>query len=322
MGNMVRAQAERYLEKQLRDPAGKARIGQTMIEPIRKGRDYVGIARKCLFVDKIPTGAPMWYDKDPDIVATKLSKRGGVPYQQVEGERVELTPYAITAYVRIPVLEVAVRRFNILDREQIRARAEMAAAEDVELFRILKSIFFSDAFLGGTKFVLGASDTASAFSTVKTNDGTWNPVVYNVANGVTGGATLNKTGLAQLFAEIEKWDAPVATVLMHVLDYKAIRSWDYNDFDPVTMRELLKTGYYGDIWGAQIRCSRKLEPGAVYGLADPEFTGVQSIRLDLDQQDAQDPENMLLGWIFYEYISQCILNNYAVSCLRLAAAPS
>lgn len=316
MAKITRAQAERYIEKQLRDPQGKARIGQTMIEPIRKGRDYVGISRKCLFVDKIPTGAPMWYDKDPDITATKLSKRGGVPYQQVEGTRVELTAYPIVAYVRIPALEVAVRRFNILDREQIRARAEMAAAEDVEFFRILKSIFWADAYKGGDKFVLSSGDATFTSANTNTNN-YWNDIVYQTSGTAT---VIQKPFLASAFAEIEKWDAPVASVLMHSLDYKEIRSWDNTEFDPVTMRELIKTGYMGDIWNAQLRTSRKLEPGAIYCLADPEFLGVLSIRLDLDQMDAQDPENILLGWIFYEYISQAIINNYGVSCLRLAAS--
>lgn len=320
MAKITRAQAERYIEKQLRDPQGKARIGQTLIEPIRKGRDYVGITRKCVFVDKIPTGAPMWYDKDPDVVATKLSKRQGVPYQQVEGERVELTPYPIVSYVRIPILEVAVRRFNILDREQIRARAEMAAAEDVEFFRILKSIFWSNKFTGGDAYLAtyASTNTANANSNTLAQ---FNDIVSNnttaASTGIATPSTIKKSKLAEAFAQIEKWDAPVATVLMHATDYQAIRGWDNSDFDPVTMRELIKTGYMGDIWNAQIRVSRKLEKGVVYCLADPEFLGVQSIRLDLDQMDAQEPENLLLGWIFYEYISQCIINNYGVAALIL-----
>ena len=31
---------------------------------VKLGRDYVGIGRKCMAVDVLPTGAPMWYDKD------------------------------------------------------------------------------------------------------------------------------------------------------------------------------------------------------------------------------------------------------------------
>ncbi len=41
-------------------PQGRAVIGQTILEPFKKGRDYVAIGRQMMFVDHLPTGAPMW----------------------------------------------------------------------------------------------------------------------------------------------------------------------------------------------------------------------------------------------------------------------
>jgi len=67
----------------------------------------------------------MWYDKDPQFSAFKISERGGAIIQEIYGERVTVDPFPIAVLVRVPVLEVAVRRFDILDREQVRARAEM-----------------------------------------------------------------------------------------------------------------------------------------------------------------------------------------------------
>lgn len=67
----------------------------------------------------------MWYDRDPQFSAVTLSQQGAVPVEEIYGERVQLAPFAVVQLIRIPVLEVAVRRFNILDREQVRARAEM-----------------------------------------------------------------------------------------------------------------------------------------------------------------------------------------------------
>jgi len=301
---MSRAQLDRYIERQIRNPQGKSRIGQSMMEPIRKGRDYVGLTRKCLWVDKLPTGAPMWYDKDPDVYATVLSKRGGPTYQQIEGTRITPSPYAIVAYVRIPALEVAVRRFNILDREQTRARAEMAAAEDVEFFRALKSIFWTDSYLTPTE---GTATYASATATAGRNAITAN-----------GSDTLSRTQLAAAFTQVEQWDAPVANILMNANGYRGFRTWSNTDFDPVSQRELIKTGYVGDIWNAQVRVSRKMEAKTVYCLAEQDFLGVHAVRLDLDQMDAQDPDNLLLGWVFYEYVASVIANNYGVSVLQLS----
>ena len=323
-----RAQLDRYIERQIRNPQGKARIGQSMIEPIRRGRDYVGTIRKCLWVDKLPTGAPMWYDKDPDVTATLLSKRGGPVYQQIEGTRLTPTPYAIVAYVRIPVLEVAVRRFNILDREQVRARAEMAAAEDVEGFRAFKAIHYTDTYQTPTD---GTATYASA-QTVTYNGthavsgpagvggaGGGIPSRNDIVTGTGTSKTISRDMLSQGFANIEQWDAPVANVLMHASAYRSFRTWTNADFDPVTQRELIKTGYVGDIWNAQVRVSRKMEKRSIFCLAEQDFLGVHSVRLDLDQMDAQDPDNLLLGWVFYEYVASVVGNNLGVSMIVLDA---
>lgn len=58
----------------------------------------------------------MWYDKDPQFSAVTISSLGGAPKEEISGSRVELEPFPIAVTVRIPVLEVAVRRFNLLDR--------------------------------------------------------------------------------------------------------------------------------------------------------------------------------------------------------------
>jgi len=53
----------------------------------------------------------------PQFSAVVISENGGVPYERIEGKRVELTPIPIAVYIKIPVLQIAIRRFNILDRE-------------------------------------------------------------------------------------------------------------------------------------------------------------------------------------------------------------
>ncbi|MFA5759828.1 MAG: hypothetical protein WC942_10800 [Clostridia bacterium] len=50
-------------------------------------------------VDVLPTGAPMWYDRDPDFAAVSLAQNGTVPYQTVRGTRLELEPFAIAVWV-------------------------------------------------------------------------------------------------------------------------------------------------------------------------------------------------------------------------------
>jgi len=276
---------EQMLAEYFRTAEGREVIAQSMYEPFKEGRDYVGIARKCIFVDNVPNGAPMWYDKDPQFSAYVAGVMGSAPQEIIKGTRVELAPFPIVVLVRIPILETAVRRFNILDRSQVRARAEMAEQEDTQFISML--------------------EYAATRATAKAG----------VTTGVYTQPT--RTSLAELYSLIEKNDAPVANVLMHATDYRHIRTWTGTDFDPVTRRELLKTGYMGDLWGAQIRISKIVTAKKVYALADPEFLGVISVRIDLDTMEANQPENLMYGWVFYEYIGMAIITDVGVARMQL-----
>lgn len=279
------AEQEYALQAALRTPDGRMEVGQTLLEPFKEGRDYVGLSRKLFFVDQIPQGAPMWYDRDPQFSAVVIAERGGVPITEIFGERVTLDPYPIAVLVRIPTLEVAVRRFNILDREQVRARAEMAEVEDSESFGV---------------FAAAATATTSANAEITTY------------------SDVSRESLSAGFAEVEDNDAPVANVVLRATQYRDIRTWDGTDFDPVTRRELIKTGYMGDLWNAAIRISKIQTEGRLFVLSDPEFLGVLAVRIDLDQMESPNPELLQYGWVFYEYISQAVLTDVGVCQITLS----
>jgi len=275
----VEAQRAYELQRDLKSPSGRYEVGQTMLEPFREGRDYVAMGRKVFAVDHVQPGAPMWYDKDPQFAAKTIAKLGGAPRVEIKGDRVELVPFPIAVLVRIPVIEVATRRFDILNREQVRARAEMAAQEDVEVLSLL--------------------NTEAGLHTVA------DPVTGKSVGTVTGTFTL--ANMAQLYANIESNDAPVENVIMHAQQYRNIRTLAGETFDPVTRRELLKTGYMGDLWGAAVRITRKAATNRILACASPEFLGVISVRIDLDQMDSPQGELLQYGWVFYEYVGMAQL---------------
>lgn len=272
MSHNVEAQRSYELQRDLKSPSGRYEVGQTMLEPFREGRDYVALGRKVFAVDHVQPGAPMWYDKDPQFSAKTIATLGGAPRVEVTGQRVELVPFPIAVLVRIPVIEVAVRRFDILNREQVRARAEMAEIEDEEVLRLL-----SDSSVAATSSV----------------------------SAVTGSFTL--ANFAQLFANVESNDAPVENIIMHAQQYRNVRTLAGDTFDPVTRRELLKTGYMGDIWGAAMRITKKAGTSTILACASPEFLGVISVRIDLDQMDSPQGELLQYGWVFFEYLGMAQL---------------
>ena len=279
------AEREYALQSALRSSDGRLEVGQTLLEPFKEGRDYVGISRKVLFVDQVPQGAPMWYDRDPQFSAVTIAQRGAVPIEEIAGERVVLDPFPIAVLIRIPTLEVAVRRFSILDREQVRARAEMAEQEDIETFGV---------------FNFAATRTSSANTEI------------------TGFSDVSRESLSLGYAEVEDNDAPVANVIMRAPNYRDIRTWDGTDFDPVTRRELVKTGYVGDLWNAALRISKLQTLGRLFVLADPEFLGVFSVRIDIDQMEAPNPELLQYGWVFYEFVSMAVITDVGAAQITLS----
>lgn len=272
---MITEHDARELEAALKTTEGREQIAQTMYEPFKKGRDYVAIFRQCFAVDHLPAGAPSWYDLDPQFTAAVVGPKGAVNFSETEATRVNVDPQILAVYPKVHALDVSVRRFNILDREQERAQHEMAKLEDDNGFAAIRN-----ANLVGNDIV--------------------NANQVNAA--VTSTAGLSLGALADGFALVQQWDIPVANVVLHALQTRDIRVWTNRQFDPVTQRELLKTGYIGDIWGAQVRESRRQLPGTVNILGDPQYLGVLSVRIDLSHMDAPDPANLFYGWVFFEAV--------------------
>jgi hypothetical protein len=265
----------RELEAAIKTTEGREQIAQTMYEPFKKGRDYVAIGRQCFAVDHLPAGAPSWYDLDPQFTAAVVGAKGGVNFSEIEATRINVDPQILAVYPKVHVMDVSVRRFNILDREQERAQHEMAKLEDDNFFTAIRN-----ANLSGNDLV--------------------NNNQVNAA--VTSSAGLSLGSLADGFALVSQFDIPVANVVLHALQTRDIRVWTNRQFDPVTQRELIKTGYIGDIWGAQVRESRRQLSGTINVLGDPQYLGVMSVRIDLSHMDAPDPSNLFYGWVFFEAV--------------------
>lgn len=283
MSREVTAAAAAELGRQLTSPTGRYEVGQTMLEPFKEGRDYISIGRKVFAVHHLEPGAPAWYEIDAQFGATVIGSRGGAP-RVLDGakfDRVELTHFPITCLVRIGVQEPAVRRFDVLDREQVRAQAEMAEAEDTEIFKAIRTGAVSGS---------GVSDGVSTPTNIS--------------------GTFSLTNLANAYAKLEDvCDSNVENVLLRQKEYRFIRTLSGDTFDPVTRRELLKTGYMGDLWNAQLRVSKKLTSGEILLCASPEYLGVLSIRIDLSQMDSPLPELLQYGWLLYSFIAPAQLTN-------------
>jgi hypothetical protein len=283
------SQRDEMIKQALMTQEGKIALGQAMANPIRRNLDYQGVARKALVVDPLPQGALPVYDRDIDVAAVVVSSNGSAPESRVFGDRVTVPEFEIVSNPTVRIAEVKRRRFNVIDRAQQKARQEIQAQEDANVFAALA--FAGDSTLGGENAAVDLSPT---------------------------GATLQKDGLLNLKRAIDRWDLVTAKYFLNINEFTDILAWESaggsnSQVDPVTQRELLQTGLYGHIFGADIIVSKVVPSGRGFATADPEFVGVMPVRQDIEVLPADEPKQLKLGWVVNEIIGIGIVNPRGVA---------
>lgn len=276
---------------------GKVALGQAMANPIRKNLDYQGVGRRTLVVDPLPQGALPVYDRDIDVTAVVVSSNGSAPESRVFGDRVTVPELELVSNPTVRIREVRTRRFNVIDRAQQKARQEIQAQEDLNIFSAID--FAGDDTLGGENTAQDIAD-----------------------------AGLLKRDLSEIKVQVDRWDLVTSKFLMNIIEYNDILNWGSGggqgtgggEVDPVTMREILQTGLYAHIWGADIIVSKVVPSGTVFGAADPEFVGVMPVRQDIEVIPADEPKRLSLGWVVSEIIGVGIVNARGVAVGRKSVA--
>lgn len=286
------SQRDEMIAQALNTTEGKIALGQAMATPIRRNLDYAGVGRKALVVDPLPQAALPVYDRDIDVSAVVISSNGSAPESRVFGDRVTIPEFEVVSNPTVRIAEVKRRRFNVIDRAQQKARQEIQAQEDANVFAALD--FAADSTKGGE-------------NTAQTLD-----------NAVTS-TQLAKTGLLNLKKQVDRWDLVTAKYFMNINEFTDMLNWESagavgaSQVDPVTHRELLQTGLYGHIFGADIIVSKVVPSKQVFACADPEFVGVMPIRQDIEVLPADEPKQLKIGFVVNEIIGIGVVNPRGVS---------
>lgn len=283
-------QRDEMIKQALMTQEGKIALGQAMANPIRRNLDYQGVARKALVVDPLPQGALPVYDRDIDVAAVVVSSNGAAPESRVFGDRVTVPEFEVVSNPTVRIAEVKRRRFNVIDRAQQKARQEIQAQEDANVFSALQ--FAGDATLGGENAEVDLTPAALG--------------------------SLEKNGMLALKRQIDRWDLVTSKYFLNINEFTDILSWESaggtnSQVDPVTQRELLQTGLYGHIFGADIIVSKVVPAGRGFACADPEFVGVMPVRQDIEVLPADEPKQLKLGWVVNEIIGIGIVNPRGVA---------
>jgi hypothetical protein len=136
-----------FIGSYLSSAAGRMRLAQSMIQPLRTRIDYQGIARKTFLIDQLPSGALPIYDKEPGVCnivlnvgaykhrelvinsSGRLNKRNSFP----RGVRVRMPLFEIYSNPTIRISDIKKRRFDLIDK----CKSDILAAEDSAIFSAL-----------------------------------------------------------------------------------------------------------------------------------------------------------------------------------------
>lgn len=275
------------LSKHVATAAGRQRIAASMIQPLRKRRDYSSVGRRAFYVEQLPDGALPIYDKDVDVAAYVIGEEGDNIISVVKPKRVMFPLFELAANPEIPLTEIKARRFDLIERSVDLGSAEIMAEEDRKIFALMDAV---------------CDDPSSP----------------NQDINVTG--NLTSAALADGFAAIERSDIRVATIFCNAKDYGDLRKWDRDVLDPDAQAQLLKTGIRSGVWGAQLITSRVVPEGTVYICGEPEFFGRMPVRTDLTILSADTPKSRLIGFSMFEQLGIGIFNPYAIVRMKITRA--
>lgn len=267
---------EKIVAMALETAEGKTALAQAMVEPIKNSLMYQAVGRKLLLVDELPQGVLPRYERDVTAKSYVIGKRGAVPTAEIEAEELLVPTYEIAANPVIRYSEVRARRFYIVDRAQIRAKDSLQRQEDTEVFKVI-------------------------------NSGT--PADQTIA--VSGTVQLEQVNLALTL--IEEHELIGAKIVVPPARYKDFRGWGPEVYDQATQRDILQTGLYGHLYTADIHLSTMVPKNCVFIMAPAQFVGAIPIRQDITVLPADDTRRLRLGWVVYEELGFCVINDFALS---------
>lgn len=262
---------QQIIGEYIKTAGGRARLAASMTQPLRLRRDYTSVGRKTFLVEQLPDGALPIYDKDANVTAFVVGEEGQNILAIQKPRRVIFPLFEISSNPEIPLTQVKERRFDLIERSQDLAKAEIQAEEDTRVFEVLDAV------------------AVNGFDNIGATNA-----------DIPATAPLTPADLADAYASVERHDLRVARVFANALDYSDIRKWGRDVLDIETQATLLKTGLMGVIWGAQVIVSRRVPTGYIYVCAEPEFFGRIPVRTELTVLSADDPRNRTIGFSCFE----------------------
>lgn len=121
-----------------------------MAKKIKEDMHY-SVGRKLLFVDVLKVGDIPIYDRDIDVPACVISKKGKIPTTIIEPASFIVPTFRIASHPEVSIKDIKERMYNIIDRVHDRAKASVINEEEKEVIKCLKYASFNTVESSGGK---------------------------------------------------------------------------------------------------------------------------------------------------------------------------
>jgi len=295
VSNLFTDDEQSHLISKFASPNVRLVIGQAMASPLKTFLEYKGVMRRALKVDPMAPGAVPIYDRDTEeISAEAIASQSAITQTKIVGERIMVPVFEIASNPTIKLREVKIRRFNIIDRIQVRTRQFMQEAEDTYIINLLNTA----ATLTNTAITVNTSSTGT---------------------GANSLGYIQRKDLVKLAREIEQHDLFAVSVFFSIYRYADIKQWGTTELDLVTMKQVIDTGLVASLHGQNIYVTKKLDHDTVLCTSDPDYVGVMPVYQDIEVIPADLPWETSFGWAFTELVGMTVFNPRGVSKLTVSA---
>lgn len=271
----------RVIAAAAQDPSGEGFhvLGQELLLPIKDMVDYEGWCRKIYRVRPLAQGELFRIAKDVRATAWVIGQDGQALESQQYGRYIQPSEFKIASFPTVDIEDLYQMNYDVLDRAQDTARQEIELEED--------------------KRGLALIDAAA-----------------RSVNTVTTFGTLGVSALEACRVQVEKNRLVVTKFMVNRQDVSDVFTSMSSAIDPVSQRELLLAGYWGNFFGAQIITAagtgvEEVVPnGQFYACTDPEYMGEMAIRVELfsEPYNKYGFKELKKGWAFAEIVGFGIPN--------------
>lgn len=277
------------IDLMLKSPVGLRKLAAVLTNPVRKHLDHVPIGRKLVVSENIPEGQIAYFDADIlEFSGVKIAEDGTSRMIICKATRTQVDPFEIVVKPKVPFKELRIRKYKIFDRMKERLKQGLGIREDYLWF----SLFHDSAVTTNTEI--------------------------SVATDIT------KTAYALAYEQVDQHRLATASVIINPQAVSGMRRWTREHIDEVARIEIRRTGYLGNLFGANFFVTNLITPNDsnityAYVLAAPEFLAWNPIYADAEIVPADRPDDQLLGLNGYELMGMVVHNSWAVARIKFVA---